>query len=158
MQNKFSFFILTLLISAAAVSCATTSVSSKTDSAAAGSKNTIPTATIKMYDNCPQETRALKIETALMATIEGYRGMTEAIFTQMPSKKNIGDVTEYIAACTSIKKALEDGKAVPCTLSFATTADGEGQVLDFSSEEKIIQTLSMMITAGIQQVYARYTF
>ena len=81
-----------------------------------------------------------------------------ATFTQMPSKKNIGDVTEYIAACTSIKKALEDGKAAPCTLSFATTADGEGQVLDFSSEEKIIQTLSMMITAGIQQVYARYTF
>lgn len=116
------------------------------------------TTTIKMYDNCPQDTYALAAELALRATNSSYTGTTTFSFTGTPSTSAIKPVTTYYGYCLGIKEAIAKGNGKSCTLSFNTNANGTGVTLDFSNSNAIINALLQIAVNNYTSVYAIYKY
>ena len=116
------------------------------------------TTTIKMYDNCPQDTYALTAELALKATNSSYTGTTTYSFTGTPSDATVKPVTTYYSYCYGIKEAITKGSGKTCTLSFNTKANDTGVKLDFSGTDEIITSLLQMAVNNYTSVYAIYKY
>jgi len=116
------------------------------------------TTTIKLYDNCPQDTYALLAEVALKASNSTYKGVTSFSFTGTPSTSSIKPVATYYGYCTAIKEAIAKGTGKTCTLSFNTQSTGKGATLSFSSTDEIIKSLLNMSLNNYTTVYAIYKY
>lgn len=120
--------------------------------------STKKTTTIKMYDNCPQDTYALLAEVALKSANSNYKGVTSFTFTGTPSTSDIKPVATYYGYCKVIKEAIEKGTGKTCTLSFNTASTGKGTTLDFSGTDEILKSLLTMSLKSNSSVYAIYKY
>lgn len=151
------FAAAALLACFTATSCLTTS-SSTSNSTASSKASSSSKTTIKMYDNCPQDTFALAAELALKASNSSYKGVTTLTISGTPSTDNAKTALTYYGYCTAIKEAISKGTGKTCTVSFNTAANGKGTTLDFSGESVILKTLLTMMVANNATVYAIYKY
>ncbi|MFA6938251.1 MAG: hypothetical protein WCQ67_08470 [Treponema sp.] len=151
-MKKFSFVLAAVLLIATGLSL--TSCLSTSSLTSSSTKTT----TIKMYDNCPQDTYALAAELALKVTNSSYTGTTTYSFKGTPSTDAIKPVATYYGYCYGIKEAIAKGSGKTCTLSFNTKANGAGVKLDFSGTDEIITSLLKMAVNNYTSVYAIYKY
>lgn len=115
--------------------------------------------TIVLNDNCPQTTAALKAEMALKSTIENYDGTQIFTYDENAPEKSLEEFKTYLSYCEQIKESIKKFSAnSECSLEFNTQNDASGETLDFSSSEKILQTLKYLSQNKILSVWAIYKF
>lgn len=113
---------------------------------------------IYMYDNCPNETSAKLVLSAIKSSVKGYKGVTKYNLAETPDEDNIDSVTQYYSYCRNIKTAITKGSNRLCNLTFNTEKDGSGISLDLSSKEARVESLMKMVAYGQTTIYAIYSY
>lgn len=100
--------------------------------------------TLNLYDNCPQNTKALTAQVGIKSTIPLYNGLITIECKSKLSEQDISNIWNYYICCMQIHNALtkeidEENKG---NLLFNTKSDGSGTTLDFSSSQNIVQSVN----------------
>lgn len=112
--------------------------------------------TINFHDNCPRITEALQEEVALKATIPGYKGIMTVTYTVWPEEKYVYPLTEFYGCCNRIRQAVEKSRGKKCILAFCTSPDGNGVLMDISSEKNALETATYLVENRIENLHALY--
>ncbi len=115
--------------------------------------------TIILNDNCPQTTAALRAEMALKSTIENYDGTKIFTYNENAPEDSLKEFETYLSYCEQIQDSIKKFSINnECSLEFNTENDASGETLDFSSSEKIVQSLKYLAQNKILSVWAIYKF